>query len=44
MLSGKAGVKIDGVRLYEKTLEPGDELISKTPAELTGNNRLIIMI
>lgn len=44
VLSGKAGVKIDGVRLYEKALEPGDELIGKTPAELTENDRLIMMI
>ena len=44
VLSGKASVKIDGVRLYEKVLEPGDELIGKTPAELTENDRLIMMI
>ena len=37
-------MKIDGVRLYEKVLEPGDELIGKTPAELTENDRLIMMI
>jgi len=44
VLSGKASVKIDGVRLYEKVLEPGDDLIGKTPAELTENDRLIMMI
>jgi len=44
ILSGAATSRIDGVNLYERRLQKGHRLIGKPLSELSGEDKLIIMI
>ncbi len=44
ILSGKESEHIDGVNLYEKTLQSGDEWIDKTVTEISTDDTLLVLI
>lgn len=44
ILSGRATERIDGLRLYEKTIGKGDDWADKTIAQIPSGDQLVIMI
>ena len=44
ILSGKDSSKVDGINLYEKEIEIGDELINKRLQDISSTGKLIILI
>ena len=44
ILSGKDSSKVDGINLYEKCIDEGDNLINKKIKDLSVTGKLIILI